>query len=141
MERTNPPVGLVTPQTGREAAAKAYAHDPHLDPQISWAGKAEHRSFEVPTVSLHVHKRIDPRTIIKGAGKRRETSPQLSLLETPEESPPLRQAVEVYRHWHNWSNRLIAGDSLLEKESLGGQVQTVCPDPPYGIRDGSNFQP
>ena len=30
-------------------------YDPHLDPQLQWAGKAEHTSFEVPTVSLHVH--------------------------------------------------------------------------------------
>jgi len=63
----NPPVGLVTPETDPEAGEKkkTYAYDPHLDPQLQWAGKAEHTSFEVPTVSLHVHKRIDPRTIIE----------------------------------------------------------------------------
>ena len=32
-------------------------------------------------------------------------------------------------------------NSLLEKEGLAGQVQTVYIDPPYGIRYGSNFQP
>jgi len=38
----NPPVGLVTPQTDTEAGdkRKAYAYDPHLDPQLQWAGKA-----------------------------------------------------------------------------------------------------
>ena len=62
----NPPVGLVTPDTDPDAGAnKTYAYDPHLDPQLQWAGKAEHPSFEVPTVSLHVHERIDPRTIIE----------------------------------------------------------------------------
>lgn len=61
----NPPVGLVTPSTGPpETAKKTYAYDPHLDPQLLWAGKAERTSFEVPTVSLHVHERIDPKTII-----------------------------------------------------------------------------
>ena len=59
----NPPVGLVTPQTDKESGKKAYAYDPHLDPQLVWAGKAERTSFEVPTVSLHVHERIDPRTM------------------------------------------------------------------------------
>ena len=65
----------------------------------------------------------------------------------PEENPPLRQAIEFYKHRHNWTNRLVAGDSLLvmnsmlEKEGLGGRVQTVYIDPPYGIRYGSNFQP
>ena len=143
----NPPVGLVTPETDRDGGDKSYAHDPHLDPQLSWAGKAEHTSFEVPTVSLHVHERIDPRTIIEAVRKERATEAQGSLFSTPEENPPLRQAIEFYRHRHNWANRLIAGDSLLvmnsliEKEGLGGHVQMVYIDPPYGIRYKSNFQP
>ena len=143
----NPPVGLVTPRTDQDAGTKSYAHDPHLDPQLSWAGKAEHTSFEVPTISLHVHERIDPRTIIRALQKNRDTGQQLSLFDAPGENPPLRQAIEFYRHRHNWSNRLVAGDSilvmnsLLEKEGLGGQVQMVYMDPPYGIRYGSNFQP
>ena len=38
----NPPVGLVTPETDPDAGAKkAYAYDPHLDPQLAWAGNAE----------------------------------------------------------------------------------------------------
>ena len=65
----NPPVGLVTPDTDRDAGKKTYAYDPHLDPQLQWAGKAEHTSFEVPTVSLHVHERIEPRTIIEATRK------------------------------------------------------------------------
>ncbi len=56
----NPPVGLVTPETDKDAGKTTYAYDPHLDPQLVWAGKDEHTSFEVPTVSLHVHERIDP---------------------------------------------------------------------------------
>ena len=39
---------------------KKYTYDPHLDPQLVWTGKAENTSFEVPTVSLHIHKRISP---------------------------------------------------------------------------------
>src|SRR5207253_7290107 len=72
---------------------------------------------------------------------------QPSLFERREENPPLREAIDFYRHAHGWSNRLIAGDSLLvmnsllEKEGMGGQVQMVYIDPPYGIRYGSNFQP
>ena len=53
----NPPVGLVNPDTAPYAGVKkGYAYDPHLDPQLQWAGKAEHTAFEVPTVSLHVHE-------------------------------------------------------------------------------------
>ena len=145
----NPPAGLVSPQSDPDGPAQTYAYDPHLDPQLIWAGKAEHTSFAVPTVSLHVHERIDPRTILDAA--RRAPDPgaatQLSLFGAPRENPPLRQAIEFYRHRHGWSNRLIAGDSLLvmnsllEKEGLAGQVQMVYIDPPYGIRYGSNFQP
>lgn len=149
----NPPVGLVTPDTDKETGKKTYAYDPHIDPSLQWAGKAEHTSFEVPTVSLHVHERIDPRTIIEAVRKSNNVgangrSPkQLSLFATPEENPPLREAIEFYKHKHNWSNRLIAGDSLLvmnsliEKEGLAGQVQMIYIDPPYGIKYGSNFQP
>jgi|GEM_PF-1673371 adenine-specific DNA-methyltransferase len=62
----NPPVGLVDARTDNVGQKKKkYQYDPHLDPQLQWAGKAEHTSFEVPTVSLHVHERIDPRRIIE----------------------------------------------------------------------------
>ena len=44
----NPPVGLVTPDTDKDMGKTTYAYDPHLDPQLVWAGKAEHTSFKVP---------------------------------------------------------------------------------------------
>jgi len=150
----NPPVGLVTPSTDPpETARKTYAYDPHLDPQLVWAGKAEHTSFEVPTVSLHVHERIDPCSIIeavKSNGHSHDGEPRLiqqSLFAQPKENPPLRDAIDFYKHPHGWSNRLIAGDSLLvmnsllEKEGMAGKVQMVYIDPPYGIKYRSNFQP
>src|ERR1700730_11652546 len=36
---------------------------------------------------------------------------------------------------------LTVMNSLLEYEGLGGQVQMIFMDPPYGVRFGSNFQP
>ncbi len=147
----NPPVGLVTPETDRDTGPKTYAYDPHLDPQLQWAGKAERLSFDVPTVSLHVHERIDPRTILEAVRKRHGNGPavseQPSLFETREANPPLREAIEFYKHPNGWTNRLVAGDSLLvmnsllEKEGMAGKVQMVYMDPPYGIKYGSNFQP
>ena len=144
----NPPVGLVTGATDPDAGKETYEYDPNLDPQLVWAGKAEHTSFEVPTVSLHVHERIDPQSIIKAVRQRNgQDMRQASLFESPKENPPMRQAVQFYQHRHSWTNRLVSGDSLLvmnsllEKEGLGGQVQMVYVDPPYGITYGSNFQP
>lgn len=45
-------MGLVTPETDQKEEKKTYQYDPHLDPQLYWAGKAEHTSFEIPNVSL-----------------------------------------------------------------------------------------
>src|SRR5262245_26726177 len=115
-DRANiPPVGLVTPETDKDSGKQKYAYDPHLDPQLQWAGKAERTSFDVPIVSLHVHERIDPRTVIEAVRKQEEQL-QPSLFEMAE--LPLRQAIEFYKHRQNWTNRLIAGDSLLVMNSL-----------------------
>ena len=144
----NPQVGLVTPRSDPDRGEKQrYEYDPHLDPQLQWAGKAEHTSFEVPTQSLHVHERIDPRTIVEAVRKHSGDVDRQGSLFDQERKIPLRNEIEFYKHSHNWSNRLIAGDSLLvmnsllEKESMARRVQCVYMDPPYGIKYGSNFQP
>ena len=41
---------------GREK--KHYEYNPHLDPQLTWAGKKEGTSFDIDTVSVHIHERI-----------------------------------------------------------------------------------
>ena len=146
--KNNPPVGLVQPETDPPTDEKqTYQYDPHLDPQLQWSGKTEHTSFEVPTVSLHVHERIDPRTIIEAVRKCNGDSAKQRRLFDDEANVPLRDAIEFYKHARDWSNRLIAGDSLLvmnsllQKENMAGKVQCVYIDPPYGIKYGSNFQP
>ncbi|MCL4492925.1 MAG: site-specific DNA-methyltransferase [Nitrospirae bacterium] len=86
----NPPVGLVDAHTDNGGLKKKkYAYDPHLDPQLQWAGRTEHTSFEVPTVSLHVHERIDPRRIMESVRKEHENG-QPSLFEIKK---PLREAI------------------------------------------------
>lgn len=121
-------------------------------PYLNWSGKAERTSFAVDTVSLHVHERIDPATILEavkkrladGSGKAEE---QLDFFAPKFEEKPLREALGFYKHDKDWSNRLISGDSLLvmnsllQKESMRGKVQMIYIDPPYGIKYGSNFQP
>ena len=123
----NPPVGLVTPRTDPEQPKKTYEYDPHLDPQLIWAGKAEHTSFDVPTASLHVHERIDPRTIIKAVRKRNGNGAhrQLSLFEEPDEQLPLREAIEFCKHAHGWTNRLIASDSFGASNASGNQATAL----------------
>jgi adenine-specific DNA-methyltransferase len=122
-------------------------------PYLNWTGKAERTSVEVDTVSLHVHERVDPATILANAAKRLKGKDaptqwqQPDLFAAPFENLPLRQALDFYHHEKGWSNRLVAGDSLLvmnsllTKESMTGRVQMIYIDPPYGIKYGSNFQP
>ena len=125
------------------------------EPYLNWTGKAERTSFDVDTVSLYVHERIDPASILAAVrkrmkdaqGKDRDKWKQPDLFAAPFENLPLRDAIDFYKHERGWANRLIAGDSLLvmnsllQKESMAGQVQMIYIDPPYGIRYGSNFQP
>ncbi len=138
------------PASMRDALAELKAMQA---PYLNWAGKAERTSFEIDTVSLHIHERIDPATILANARRRlKGESPsvewrQPDLFAAPFENLPLRQALEFYHHEKGWSNRLIAGDSLLvmnsllQKEAMAGKVQMIYIDPPYGIKYGSNFQP
>jgi hypothetical protein len=71
----------------RERQIKTYAYDPHLDPRLEWAGKAEHTSFEVQTVSLHIHEQVATRAILEAA-KRPE--PQLKAQIDPEAFEQMR---------------------------------------------------
>ena len=158
MRANNPQVGLVTSDTDPPkvktqqytygAEADQYKYDPHLDPQLDWAGKAERLSFQVPMVPLHIHEKIDPRSIIEIVRKRNNTdNQQLSFFHNPTEQRSIKKEIEFYQHEKLWSNRLIAGDSLLvmnsllQKEAMFGKVQCIYIDPPYGIKYGSNFQP
>ena len=140
--KNNPPAGIGPTYEVKERRTTHYSYDPHLDPQLMWAGKAEHTSFEVDVVSLHIHERISTRAILEAVKK---PEPQLDLFgETP-----LRpdQQIEFYQHEVGWANRLILGDSLLVmnsllvKEGMAGKVQMIYVDPPYGIKYSSNFQP
>lgn len=151
----NPPVGMAQHDKAEERV-KTYQFDPHLDPTLQWAGKAEGMSFDVPTSSIHIHESIKPHSIIARVMKEYsdveagQVRGQMGLFEaeTPaERMRRRRESIEFYQHGVNWTNRMIAGDSLvimnslLEKEGMAGQVQMVYIDPPYGIKYGSNFQP
>jgi len=148
----NPPVGMAQYDNAEEKK-KTYSFDPHLDPTLVWAGKEENNEFDVLTSSIHIHESIKPHkilwpveTINDGTG----IDQNLYLFESEDPVKRMRkrnEAIEFYQHGRDWTNRLIAGDSLiimnsmLEKEAMAGTVQMVYIDPPYGIKYGSNFQP
>lgn len=151
----NPPVGMAQHDKDEEKV-KTYQFDPHLDPTLQWAGKAEGEKFNVPTSSIHIHESIKPHSIISHVMKEYSNTLEGQLegqftmfdAETPaERMRRRRESIEFYQHGVDWTNRLIAGDSLiimnslLEKEGMAGQIQMIYMDPPYGIKYGSNFQP
>src|SRR5438445_9316671 len=145
---------LLRPDIGTQAQFKkrkppvTYQYDSSLSPTLVWAGKAERLAFDVPTLPLFVHERLSTKAIIETlTGHRRDKQltmfdlfgdPQLAIAD---------QVLKAYEHKDQWTNRLILGDSLvvmnslLHYENLGGQVQMIYIDPPYGVRFGSNFQP
>ena len=148
--KNNPPIGMVSYEPKiSEPKIKRYGYDPHLSPQLIWAGKpglktieVEDRSgIEVDSVSLHVHERVSAQAIIKAV--QREAK-QMKLFADPQ--LPLHKAVQFYLHDVDWANRLILGDSLLvansliEREMMAGKVQMIYMDPPYGVKYASNFQ-
>jgi adenine-specific DNA-methyltransferase len=115
-------------------------------PFLDWAGKAERLSFDVPTLPLFVHERLSTKAILETL-KAHERDRQMEMQLFADPQLPLHQQLEAYEHRGGWVNRMILGDSLavmnslLEYEGLGGQVQMIYIDPPYGVKFGSNFQP
>ena len=118
-------------------------------PYLDWSGKAERLSFNVPTLPLFVHERLSTQAIIETLKSHRKDANQsnmFTLFGDPQR--PLADAItKAYEHQDKWVNRLVLGDSLvvmnslLQYEGLGGQVQMIYVDPPYGVKFGSNFQP
>lgn len=115
-------------------------------PFLNWAGKAERQQISVPTVPLFVHERHSTQNILKTLESHRAAGTMLDLFGDNTDKD-IADQLDAYTHKEQWANRLILGDSLqvmnslLEYEGMGGQVQMVYFDPPYGVKFGSNFQP
>ncbi len=140
-------------KAARAALSKAKAAAERLKrlgkPFLDWTGKAERLSFDVPTLPLFVHERLSTKAIIetlKSHEKQAAQADMFDLFGDPKRSVA-DQVLKAYEYKDKWVNRLILGDSLvvtnslLHYEGLGGQVQMIYIDPPYGVKFGSNFQP
>ncbi|MCC5946204.1 MAG: site-specific DNA-methyltransferase [Bernardetiaceae bacterium] len=125
------------------------------DPELFWLNKYGNDDREdalsIDIRSLYRHEHVAPETLIQNLYKIKE-SDQKELFDTNElfgnalEKDELDKISEYYQHKNGWTNRLIQGDShlvmasLLEREGMAGQVQTIYIDPPYGIKYGGNWQ-
>jgi adenine-specific DNA-methyltransferase len=127
------------------------------DPELFWLNKYGNDDrddlLSIDIRSLYRHEHIAPEKLIKNLYRITETpSDQLDLFSINElfgnalEKDELEKVGEYYQHQDGWTNRLIQGDShlvmasLLEREGMAGQVQTIYFDPPYGIKYGGNWQ-
>ncbi len=127
------------------------------DPEIFWMNKYGNDDREdllkIDIRSLYRHEHITPELIIKNLYRLKQSlNDEESLFSFSEiygktfDQDELDKISSYYRHFDGWTNRLIQGDSLLvmtsllEREGMAGQVQTVFIDPPYGVKYGSNWQ-
>lgn len=114
-------------------------------PFLNWAGKAERQQVTVPTLPLFVHERHSTQAILDTLQSHKATGTNLDLFG--DTGLDVADKLDAYEHKGPWTNRLVLGDSLqvmnslLEYEGMGGQVQMLYFDPPYGVKYGSNFQP
>lgn len=114
-------------------------------PFLNWTGKAERQQVTVPTLPLFVHERHSTQAILETLKSHKALGTNLDLFG--DTNLDVADKLDAYEHKGPWTNRLILGDSLqvmnslLEYEGMGGQVQMIYFDPPYGVKFGSNFQP
>ena len=114
-------------------------------PFLNWTGKAERQQVTVPTLPLFVHERHSTQAILETLQSHKALGTNLDLFG--DTNMDVADKLDAYEHKGPWTNRLVLGDSLqvmnslLEYEGMGGQVQMIYFDPPYGVKFGSNFQP
>src|SRR4051812_38660265 len=91
--RLNNPTAAPAREDIAPVPQRTFAFDPHLDPQLVWAGKAEQDELLVEAPSIHVHERLSTEAVVKAA--RRENA-QVALFA----DPGLDRAtqVEFYEH-------------------------------------------
>jgi adenine-specific DNA-methyltransferase len=127
------------------------------DPELFWLNKYGNDDrdnvLRVDIRSLYRHEHIAPETLIQNLYKITESkSEQTNLFSVNElfgnalDKDEIEKVSEYYQHQDGWTNRLIQGDShlvmasLLEREGMVGQTQSIYFDPPYGIAYNSNWQ-
>ena len=124
-----------------------------LDPQLVWRGKdaQDGADLVVQAPLLFIQEKVHPKVIIDDLVRQSKERARQAPGETIDLFADFNgidpeAKTEFYQHDQNWSNRMIAGDSLsamaslADREKLHGQVQCIYFDPPYGIRFNSNFQ-
>lgn len=110
-------------------------------PELRWDSE---RSRRITAPPLYIEEKIHPEQWIRSLRKDGPTNRSL-FEEQNGFDDPLRAEHEWYEHTGHWSNRLVSAASeramasLLEHEHMGGSVQMIYMDPPYGMDFDATF--
>ena len=109
-----------------------YPRNTDLDPQLVWHGKdvQDWSDLVVHAPPLYIQEKVHPKALIddllRETRERKHEAGQITpdLFADFNGIPKGADKTESYQHDQNWSNRMILGDSLPQKESLAVQVQS-----------------
>lgn len=116
----NPPVGFAHHDT-ETPPVRSFAHDPHLDPDLSWAGKAERQSFEVEAPSIQVHELMSTEAIVTSAQRRSDADRDQLALFADERIDD--EQLDQFLEWFS---------SLLQEYVAGDDARRGASAPAYG---------
>ena len=128
-------------QSGRMRSSRPSAAVPELGRQgrAAVVRRADPAAVR-PRAALHQGHHRDA-----GGPQARQARATCSTCSATRSIPITDQVLQAYEYRDNWVNRMILGDSLvvmnslLHYEGLGGQVQMIYMDPPYGVKFGSQL--
>ena len=142
--KNNPTAQSAVPAQQAKVEPKSYAKKKRSGrsrPELRWASE---RSRRITAPPLYIEEKIHPEQWIRSLRKNGPASRSL-FEEQNGFDDPLRAEHEWYEHTGHWSNRLISAASeramasLLENEHMGGSVQMIYMDPPYGMDFDATF--
>ncbi len=114
-------------------------------PALAWDRKADDAE-SVWAYPLYIQEKIHPGAFVNSLAKLQENESRQGDLFNDFNGLPENASYEWYEHQGYWQNRIIKGPnreimaSLLAKENMGGTVQMIFFDPPYGISYKANMQ-
>ena len=114
-------------------------------PALAWDRKVDDAE-SVRAYPLYIQEKIHPGAFVNSLTELPKNKGGQGDLFNDFNGLPENATYEWYEHQGYWQNRIIKGPnrevmaSLLAKENMGGTVQMIFFDPPYGISYKANMQ-
>lgn len=114
-------------------------------PVLSWRRGSGVLNIKTVALPLYIHEKVNPSAFIEQLTRSAAGGEQMDWFQQFN-GLPAEAKYDWYKYKGHWSNRIIRGNSvdvlasLAAKEGMGGEVQMIFFDPPYGIEFKSNYQ-